>query len=183
MVVLDELLKAGALLKLMYRGLDGKIPRFARQPDTSVTPLGSILANWMCEYLCGYSARIDLGVCAECGRFFSRQRKDNAYCSKTCQNRIAYKRRKIFEGGLLQKLEGAPGPMLQKLHPGLWAYHPRLGLGIVENVERTMRFSITVRFPQIVRTFHTRELVVDGSTFPRVEIFTATDSETLAELL
>ena len=147
--------------------------------------LSSLLAEWMCEYLVDYLDRIDLGACVECGKIFPRQRRDNSYCSKTCQNRIAYKRKKIFDGGLLQKVELKRPINAENLQFGLWAYHARLGLGLVQATdERYGSFtSITVRFPQAVRTFRVSGVPQADDDAPKVEFYRATDPAALAEFL
>jgi hypothetical protein len=179
----DSVLSRGTRAKLIYRGFDGKRHCFDREPNVAATPLSSALAEWMCEYLVTYSERIDLGACVECGKIFSRQRSDNAYCSKTCQNRVAYKRRKIFEGGLLKKIEVTLPTAADSLQPGAWAYHPRLGLGLVETVTGKYRSisSVSVLFPQITRAFDARELFVTSA--PKIEFYSETDPESLAELM
>jgi len=49
------------------------------------------------DYLKDYYPRVGIGVCGECGKFFGRERRDKTFCSKTCQNRVAYKRRKFLK--------------------------------------------------------------------------------------
>jgi hypothetical protein len=182
MKILDGALIKGTQPRLVYRGR-GKEHQFGREPSPRTAPLSAIIANWMSEYLCDYSNLIDLGVCIECGRIFSRQRSDNSYCSKTCQNRAAYKRRKIFEGGLLQKIVLTPATTRERLHAGLWAYHVRLGLGVVEGVEEKFGPYVSVRFPQTIRIFRGRDLFGEGADAVKVEFYKETDSAALAELL
>ena len=182
---INAALEKSALPKLAYWGigLKDKQHKFGRQPNTAVTPLSALLADWICDYLVNYSDRIDLGACVECGKVFPRQRRDNAYCSKTCQNRVAYKRKKIFESGLLQKLDVAPKTADTKLQPGVLMYHPRFGLGVVETVAiERLSLSVTARFPQVLRTFHLRDLFQSGPD-SRIEFYTETDAVALAELL
>jgi hypothetical protein len=180
---IDAALEKGTRPRLVYRGLDAKRHMFGREPNPPTTPLSSLLASWMSDYLGAYSDRIDLGACVECGKIFPRQRRDNSYCSKTCQNRVAYKRRKIFEGGLLQKIELTPRTVTEKLREGVWAYHARLGLGLVESVVEKYGPSVRVRFPQIVRTFHGKDLFQSGADFSKIEFYLEKDPVTLAELL
>src|SRR5262249_36822761 len=97
---INEALAKGPRSRLALRRVPGKPQGFARETSPPDVPLLALLAEWMCDYLEHFSDRIDLGACIECGKIFPRQRRDNAYCSRTCQNRVAYKRRKIFESGL-----------------------------------------------------------------------------------
>ena len=176
----------GTLPKLVYRGFKDKRHKFGRTPNPSTTSLSSLLADWICDYLVNYSDRIDLGACVECGKIFPRQRRDNAYCSKTCQNRVAYKRKKIFENGLLQRLELAPKTAVEKIQSGVWVYHPRLGLGLVEKVKASLErrtFSVTVRFPQVLRTLYMRDLFSSQPDATKIEFYTETDAGALAEFL
>jgi len=112
--------------------------QFQLRTEASSTPLHSCVAGWICEFLDTHRSVLGLSVCTECGTIFVRERRDNVYCSKTCQNRVAYKRKKIFESGVLveQKVDpAAPAAMV----PGLWVSHPRLGLGRIEGVRFTNR--------------------------------------------
>jgi hypothetical protein len=182
---IDAALEKGTRDNLVYRGLGGRQHRFAREPNPASTPLASLLADWICDYLVNYSDRIDLGACVECGKVFHRRRSDNTYCSKTCQNRVAYKRKRIFETGLLKKIEITEKTATQLLQPGVWVYHARLGLGVIETVsERYRRFlSVTVRFPQVVRTFSTLDCFQSKPNNPKMEFYVETDAAALAELL
>lgn len=181
---INEMLEKGTLSNLFYKGFGGKHHKFTRNPNPTTTPLASLLADWMCNYLVTYSNQIDLGACSECGKIFSRQRRDNAYCSKTCQNRVAYKRKKIFESGLLQKIDFHEKTAAEHLQPGVWVYHPRLGLGFVAKVQQGRRgLSVTARFPQIVRTFHRNDLFQAHPETPKIEFYRETDAVALAELL
>jgi hypothetical protein len=111
---------------------------FGRIANPARTPIQSFLAEWACEYLDLYPM-VDLAVCIECGTIFARDRRDNFYCSRTCQNRVAYKRKKIFEAGALRELNVDPDAP-DGLRRGVWVHHPRLGLGVVEGVvHRTRR--------------------------------------------
>jgi hypothetical protein len=180
--IIDRSLREGARPLLVYRGIEAKQHRFGREPDVESTPLTSLLAEWICDYLENYSDRVDLGVCVECGRTFSRRRTDNAYCSKTCQNRVAYKRRKIFEEGLLRKIEATPESGSQAVSPGVWAYHPRLGFGVVDTIttKQLMLSSIDVIFPQITRTFHASEIFQGGHEAAKVEFYVESNPASLA---
>jgi hypothetical protein len=156
---------------------------FRRSPEVDTTPLSTLLADWICDYLVNYSKRIDLGACVECGRIFSRQRRDNAYCSKTCQNRIAYKRKKIFETGLLKKIEITKKTAPEKFQAGLWVYHPRYALGIIEAVQQEKwDTTVTVRFPHTIRTF-SWDFLRSKPDDAKLEFYTETDAVALAELL
>ncbi len=138
---LDEINSALALgrpARLSWQMPDRKSPEFLRMVNPESTPLQSHIAEWICEFLAHHFSSLGLSVCAECGTIFVRERRDNVYCSKTCQNRIAYKRRKIFESGvLLPHLVDPSAP--DELIPGMWVTHPRLGLGRVEAVRFTDR--------------------------------------------
>ena len=58
-------------------------------------------------------------------------------CSKTCQNRVAYKRKKIFVAGVLREVDVKDAP--NELRVGLCLNHPRFGLGVVESVKYLRR--------------------------------------------
>jgi hypothetical protein len=107
---------------------------FGRLPDHDSSKLATCLASWISDYVSIYFPSVNLAVCFECGKFFSRERRDNVYCSKTCQNRVAYKRKKIFESGALSRVNVSPDDVWE-MKPGLWIHHPRLGVGLIENVE------------------------------------------------
>jgi len=183
---IDAALQKGTLPRLVSGALQDKRRKFfVREPNPTATPLPSLLADWISDYLVNYSDRIDLGTCVECGKVFSRQRRDNTYCSKTCQNRVAYKRKKIFETGLLEKLEITQKSTTEELQRRVWVYHPRLGLGLLEMAtEQYKRLSsITVRFPQTVRVFSLRDLFQPEPDTSKIEFYRATDVAALAELL
>lgn len=114
---------------------DEKTVPFTQAVSTELTPLHVSLALWMLEYLTRHKDFIQLAVCVECGRIFPRERRDNVYCSKTCQNRVAYKRKKIFESGVLREVAVDEG----SLRVGLCLYHPRHGLGTIEAVSPPRR--------------------------------------------
>lgn len=182
---IDSALESGAGLRLVYRGPEGKWPKFGRVPNPTTTPISSLLAEWICEYLVCYVDRIDFGTCVECGKIFSRQRRDNSYCSKTCQNRIAYKRKKMFDAGLLQKIELTPTTKVESVKSGVWAYHPRLGLGLVEGAAEKYGSlaSVRVRFPQSIRAFSVSGLAQAEHDGPKIEFYRATDAAALSEFL
>jgi hypothetical protein len=106
---------------------------FRQQRDPARTPLAVMLAEWGLEYLTTHRPQLNLAFCTECGRVYARERRDHVYCSKTCQNRVAYKRRRIFDAGVLRAVTVNPNAP-DVLQPGLWLHHPRLGLGVVEAV-------------------------------------------------
>ena len=107
--------------------------RFNRCPNPEYPNLSSFIANWISDYLKNYYPLVDLGVCAECGRFFERERRDKTFCSKTCQNRVAYKRKKIFESDAFAPVNVAPDDACE-IEAGLWLHHPRYGIGLIEFV-------------------------------------------------
>jgi hypothetical protein len=104
-----------------------------RRPNSKLTPLHSAITQSMAEYFARYREPLDLAVCLECSRIFTRTRRDNAYCSKTCQNRVAYKRKRIIDSGLLVEVPSEPAAV-EAIRPGFWVNHPRWGLGVVEHV-------------------------------------------------
>ena len=106
--------------------------RFGRRPSAE-TNLSSIVSNWICEYLESYFPEVGFGACVECGKFFARERRDRAFCSKTCQNRVAYKRKKLLESNALAQMNISPDNPLE-IVPGLWIQHPRHGIGLVQRV-------------------------------------------------
>ncbi len=106
---------------------------FCRRIKPDRTPLHSYLADWLSQYLTTHFRTLKLAACVECGTIFVRDRRDNVYCSKACQNRIAYKRKKIFGSGVLRETKinpEAPSNLLS----GMWVHHVRLGLGRIEAV-------------------------------------------------
>jgi hypothetical protein len=135
---LNSALAQGRPAELKWRPSDSKTLEFHREVDSQLTPLHSVIAEWMCEFLMSHSASLGLAVCTECGTIFVRARRDNVYCSKTCQNRVAYKRKKIFESGVLveEKIDAAAPSALVA---GVWLNHPRLGLGRIEAARFTDR--------------------------------------------
>ncbi len=182
---IDAALEKGMRPRLVYRGIEGKHHKFGRESTPSTTPLSTLMAEWICVYLVNYSDQIDLGACVECGKIFSRQRRDNAYCSKTCQNRVAYKRKKIFDTGLLERIDITQKTAADRLQPGIWMYHPRLGLGMVEVVGTADMYqnrSLTVHFPHLVRKFFLKDLF-QSEPDSKIEFYTETDAAMLAELL
>jgi hypothetical protein len=181
----DAVLEKGKRHRLVYAvDRQGEV-KFDREPNPTTTPLSTLLAEWMCDYLVKYSERIDLGACVECGKIFPRQRRDNAYCSKTCQNRVAYKRKKIFESGLLKKIEITARTAADKLQRGIWVYHPRLGIGMIDRVVKNKEqggLNAIVRFPHVVRAFKW-DFFRWKPDAAGIEFYTETDAATLAELL
>jgi hypothetical protein len=80
-----------------------------------------------------YYSNVGLGVCAECGKLFVRERRDKTFCSKTCQNRVAYKRKKLLDSKALTQVF-IPPDSAYEVSTKLWAHHPRYGIGRVESV-------------------------------------------------
>jgi hypothetical protein len=135
--ILNGYLRVSPNQPLIYWIGEDKQLKFGRCPDPEVADLSSFLANWISDYLKNHYPRLDLGVCSECGRFFVRERRDKTFCSKTCQNRVAYQRKKIFESGALTQVNIAPDDACD-IHTGLWMHHPRFGIGLIEsNVSQT----------------------------------------------
>jgi hypothetical protein len=132
---LNEILQHGVVYRLRQEGL--RAPRIVREIDAQKTPLRVFLAFWMSTYLSLHERHVDLAVCIECGKIFARERRDNVYCSKTCQNRVAYKRRKIFVAGVLREVNVKESP--NELCAGLCLNHPRFGLGVVESAQYLQR--------------------------------------------
>lgn len=182
---INEALAKGPRSKLAFRP-DTNRPVFAREANADEIPLLAMVGEWMCEYLEHYSDRIDLGVCVECGKIFQRQRRDNAYCSKTCQNRVAYKRRKVFDSGLLQPIEVSPKTLAENVREGVWAWHSRFGLGVVDEVIKSgalSPFMVRLWFPQAIRVFRDSELAPRKSDGSKIEFYSVSDPAKLAELL
>jgi hypothetical protein len=132
---INQILQQGVVYRLRREGR--KSPHVVREIDAERMPLHTFLAFWMSQYLGTHEQYLDLTVCVECGKFFARQRRDNIYCSKTCQNRVAYKRKKIFVAGVLRGVDVKSAP--DALRSGLCLNHPRFGLGVVENVQYLRR--------------------------------------------
>jgi hypothetical protein len=110
--------------------------KLSRRPKTSLTPLHSAITQSIAEYLVQHRTALDLAVCMECSRIFERARRDNVFCSKTCQNRVAYKRKRMIDSGFLVQLP-TDALTAQTIRPGLWVNHPRWGLGVIEAVRFT----------------------------------------------
>jgi len=177
---LSEVLSAGVVSTLEATWVDGE-QHFVRKTDKN--PIHVLLAAWIEQYLTEHRSHLDLGVCAECSRIFERARKDNVYCSRTCQNRVAYKRKRILEAGVLREVKVNLGEW-SKLKAGLWLYHPRLGLGFVESCEyvpgvdvkvagrphyyeSVIDVLLDVRFPSTVQTLRLVELLgKEGDSVP-----------------
>lgn len=122
--------KAPAHLLVHWRDNDGKIS-FARSPQPETSDLASFAANWICDYLTNHYPYVGLAACAECGKFFLRERRDKTFCSKTCQNRVAYKRKKLLDSDALAPVTIEP-ENAHEISRGLCVHHPRFGIGIVE---------------------------------------------------
>jgi len=130
---IDRARQEGTPFTLMFSS-----PNFALERPPESGPLHSRVAEWLTEYLCKYTDLFKLGVCIECGAFFSRERTDRLYCFKSCQNRAAYRRKKVFDSGLLKQVKIDPQAP-DKLKSDLWFYHPRLALGLIEDVAFSKR--------------------------------------------
>src|SRR5205823_4815950 len=144
---------------------EGRRVHVVREIDAERMPLQTFLAFWMSQYLGTHEPFLDLAVCVECGKFFARQRRDNFYCSKTCQNRVAYKRKKIFVAGVLRKVDVKVDP--NELRSGLCLNHPRFGLGVVENVQYLQRrLHLTYGDSSAVETAGLPPMKVVGTALP-----------------
>jgi hypothetical protein len=121
-----------APILVCWEGADRDV-RFSECQNPELPNLCSFIAGWISGYLKSYFPQVGLGVCAECGRLFERERRDKTFCSKTCQNRVAYKRKKIFESEALATTSVTPETACD-ITPGLWMHHPRFGIGLVESV-------------------------------------------------
>jgi hypothetical protein len=131
---LNEILQHDAQYRLAYWYDTDKDIHFRRLPNANPDSLVSCLAHWFANYLEDFSPSISLATCVECGTVFSRQRKDNVFCSKTCQNRVAYKRKKILETDALREIHVDSGTT-HEIAAGLLFHHARLGLGLVQDVK------------------------------------------------
>lgn len=154
----NSALRKGRLAELDWNTADSKSPTFLRRIDYETTPIETLIANWMAEYFADHSRAIAIAVCVECGTLFVRERRDNVYCSKTCQNRVAYKRKRIFDSGTLKEETINPDSPAN-LIAGLWVHHPRLGLGRIESVKFGDR-KLWVQFEK----FGFGSRIYDGST-------------------
>lgn len=167
---LNALIRSAPSKPVVFIEGSKRTPIFAREADTAQHPIEALFADWIADYLTTHRSAIDLAVCSECGRIFQRERKDNLYCSKTCQNRVAYKRKRVFESGLLKPVAVDPDAPDQ-LREGLWLHHNRCGLGIVKRVSYSDR-RVRVRY-------------VDGSTFtfraPKEKALLSHGKEVVAE--
>ncbi|OLB37257.1 MAG: hypothetical protein AUH11_09220 [Acidobacteria bacterium 13_2_20CM_57_17] len=203
------LLKTPAHHLVYWWQQDEKQLRFGRCPDPKLSDMSSYIANWIADYLSNHYSYVGLGVCAECGKFFVRERRDKTFCSKTCQNRVAYNRRKILESGALASVVVAPDDACD-IQSGLWMHHPRFGIGRIEavgsinssifaaphhgsgtDVERvryksmlSRRVMLQVRFLHGVRALKYSDLFEGEKKEEQVPTFYEVKSEeTLAELL
>jgi hypothetical protein len=204
--VLNETIQRSSNSEIAYWQTPEKAIAFGRIPHEQSTSLTSCLTNWFADYLVNFYPDVNLAVCVECGIFFPRQRKDNVYCGKTCQNRVAYKRKKIFETNALREVSVDPDTTAE-IRPGLMFYHHRLGLGVVEEVDyavnkivdqfdlntsdsfkvkyfarRAKSIRVKVRFLHGVRTLRHAELfaVPKGENLPR--FYSMTEPEVVAAL-
>ena len=160
---LNEILRRGVFYRL--RQETGRPLRFIREVDAEKTPLPVFLAHWISEYLSCHAHHVDLAVCVECGKIFARERRDNVYCSKTCQNRVAYKRRKIFIAEVLRELNVRDSP--HELRAGLCLNHPRFGLGVIEAVQH-LRRRIRIRYdgPDAMTAITSGRMAAGAVSFP-----------------
>jgi hypothetical protein len=127
---------------IYWRGADKQL-RFGRLPDPEFPDLSSYIVSWICDYLKNYYPQVGLGVCSECGKFFARERRDKTLCSKTCQNRVAYQRKKILESDALAQVNIAPDDACD-ITAGLWIHHPRFGIGLIESVSSASKPPLTL---------------------------------------
>ena len=131
---LNDALQRNSNNRVVYWYAADKGINFGRVPGTRQKSLALCVSDWFSDYLIDFYPSLSLAACMECGIFFERHRRDNVYCSKTCQNRVAYKRKKILETDALSKVQVGPDTA-GEIKPGLLFYHSRLGLGIVEAVD------------------------------------------------
>jgi hypothetical protein len=204
--VLNDMVQRSSNNEIAYWQTPEKTIAFGRIPHGKSTPLVSCLTNWFVDYLVNFYPVVNLAVCVECGIFFPRQRKDNVYCGKTCQNRVAYKRKKIFETNALSEVSVDPETTAE-IRPGLMFYHHRLGLGVIEEINylvnkvvdrfdsnasdsfkakffalRAKSIRVKVRFLHGVRTLRHAELfaVPKGENLPR--FYSMSEPEVVAAL-
>ena len=167
-------------LLLVSWTLDGKKLSFGRSPDPEVSDLAAYIAEWISDYLTNYHPRVGIGVCAECGTFFERERRDKTFCSKTCQNRVAYKRKKILESEALQRVSIAPEDAVD-IVAGLWIHHPRFGIGLIEGLSsssgpvETMLQNLGDSQDARYRSMISRKVVVQVRFLQGVRMLTFTD--------
>ncbi|MBI4590156.1 MAG: hypothetical protein HY725_15085 [Candidatus Rokubacteria bacterium] len=160
---LNDILQHGVVYRLRQEGR--RPPRIVREVDAEKTPLRVVLAYWMSGYLSLHSRHVDLAVCAECGKIFARERRDNVYCSKTCQNRVAYKRKKIVVAEVLREVNVKDSP--NELRAGLCLNHPRFGLGVIEDV-RYLRRRLRLRYDDssVIDASAPIPMKLTGTSFP-----------------
>jgi hypothetical protein len=159
--------RAGAPSAVSIERGDQNTISFVMKPDPASTPLHAYLAEWFSEYLTEHRQSVSLAVCVECGGFFERERKDNFYCSRTCQNRVAYKRKRIFEAGVLREIVIDPNQP-SALQPGLCLHHPRFGLGIIDSVH-VDRYIVTKPRPNWIGSPLVLKIREDQTMEQRVE--------------
>ncbi|HXM48330.1 MAG TPA: hypothetical protein VN956_10845 [Pyrinomonadaceae bacterium] len=135
---LNYFLTKASAMPIVQWPISGKQVFFDRCPDPKSSDLSSYMAEWISDYLKDYYPRVGIGVCGECGKFFGRERRDKTFCSKTCQNRVAYKRKKILESDALERVNIAPDDAVN-IVAGLWMHHPRFGIGLIEGVSTANR--------------------------------------------
>jgi hypothetical protein len=133
LALLNSFLTRVPSMLLVHWASPGKTPAFGRCPDPQIADLPAYLAEWVSDYLMNYFPLVGLGVCAECGKFFSRERRDKTFCSKTCQNRVAYRRKKILDSDALEAVHVSPDDA-PTISTGWWMHHPRFGIGLIESV-------------------------------------------------
>lgn len=204
----NYLQRAPQNLLIYWKTSNGEVG-FGRSPDPEKNELCSLVANWISDYLTTHSSRVGLGICAECGKLFARERRDRTFCSKTCQNKVAYKRKRIFQNDVLLRVNISPDDACN-ISGGLWMHHPRFGLGLIESVScdrepllsllkaapagpseqaryksmLSRRIRLEVRFVHGVRRFGYSELFAGQKTEDQVPTFYSVKSEeTLADLL
>jgi hypothetical protein len=192
--------------RVVYWQTPDKALFFDRVPNDQTNSLCSCIADWFANYLVDFYPGASLAVCIECGTFFPRQRKDNIYCTKTCQNRVAYKRKKIFDTEALSEISVDPETTAE-ITRGLWVYHNRLGLGVIESVDygsnrqlgdfptaatdsfkakylalRTQSIRVRIRFLHGVRTLGFDDLF-GGKEETRPKFYSVKSPELVASLL
>jgi len=155
--LVNEILLASSNHQVVYWQAADKSLNFGRLPDARNTSLTSCLTNWFADYLVNYYPSVNLAVCVECGILFPRQRKDNVYCGKTCQNRVAYKRKKIFGTDALREVS-VDSDTTAEIKAGLLFYHYRLGLGVIEEVNYLVNKIVDTFAPETTDTFKVKYL-------------------------
>ena len=188
---INDAICSGSPRLLRVTSSNNGLATFAVRTDPERAPLRCMVAASIVDYLTTYRAFVDLGVCAECATIFRRGRRDNVYCSKTCQNRVAYKRKKLLETAVLRKMD-VDAKSAAQLQRGVWMYHPRFGLGVIEStstavtprgtVKLTGVGAVHVRFLAMVRSFAAYELW-GSDTGNSVAFYTAESPDKVIDLL